>query len=627
MDFIFTIVSRNYAAQAASLMESLGAIEPGIRRVVVTTDGPIAFKDPGIRTLDAASVVPDFAAMCAYYDALELNTAVKPLCFKALLSEEGVTSGAYFDPDIWVYRPLDAVREGLAKAPLALTPHTTRPLRGEASPNDHVILQSGSFNLGFAAMRAEPEIFDLLDWWAEKLRFDCRVDFAAGLFTDQKWMDLAPGLVSDLAILRTPTLNLAYWNLEGRQVARTADGWSVDGQPLAFFHFSGFDPTRPDLLSKHQDRIKVTPRSDLAALLADYAQALLRNGHVEASAIPYAHRAFPSGELVPRETRRRMLAAARAGEDFGGGLTSAAEAWAAVRPGEVLREPLGGLPDGPWLTGSAELTSWLTSAPQAPAVGALTHARRDLRDRFAADEAGLKAWLLGPESIDGRFSARLAPPEAFAEPELALRAARQVAGDLSEAKLRFAAYGLAHRAAWPQWVGTALRSGFNAPVRELARGMPFPRLFLSIWESRGDLQRLFPLTTFKGRFGFLRWLIGGGLAEYGVDVAALPQTVDSHPVFELARLSVRREPVEAGRAPAAGAINTLLAVERWTPDAAGGEALVFDAGAGRFRTPQGAPADPPARVGKLVFRTAPGLIAADAVALLAQGVAWESASA
>ena len=113
----------------------------------------------------------------------------------------------------------------------------------------------------------------------------------------------------------------------------------------------------------------------------------------------------------------------------------------------------------------------------------------------------------------------------------------------------------------------------------------------------------------------------------GVDVAALPPTVDSHPVFELARLSVRREPAEAGRAPAAGAINTLLAVERWTPDAAGGEALVFDAGAGRFRTPQGAPADPPARVGKLVFRTAPGLIAADAVALLAQGVAWESASA
>ncbi len=57
MDVIFTIVSRNYAAQAASLMESLAAAEPGVARVVVTTDGPIAFKDPGIRTIAAQDLV------------------------------------------------------------------------------------------------------------------------------------------------------------------------------------------------------------------------------------------------------------------------------------------------------------------------------------------------------------------------------------------------------------------------------------------------------------------------------------------------------------------------------------------------------------------------------------------
>jgi len=41
LDVIFTIVSRNYAAQAATLMESLAAAEPRARRVVVATDGPI----------------------------------------------------------------------------------------------------------------------------------------------------------------------------------------------------------------------------------------------------------------------------------------------------------------------------------------------------------------------------------------------------------------------------------------------------------------------------------------------------------------------------------------------------------------------------------------------------------
>ena len=71
-----------------------------------------------------------------------------------LLAEEGVSAGAYLDPDIWVYRPLDMVREGLARAPLALTPHTTRPLLGQANPNDHVILTSGAYNLGFMAALA-----------------------------------------------------------------------------------------------------------------------------------------------------------------------------------------------------------------------------------------------------------------------------------------------------------------------------------------------------------------------------------------------------------------------------------------------------------------------------------------
>ncbi|MDO9430939.1 MAG: hypothetical protein Q7T84_06525, partial [Phenylobacterium sp.] len=70
-----------------------------------------------------------------------------------------------------------------------------------------------------------------------------------------------------------------------------------------------------------------------------------------------------------------------------------------------------------------------------------------------------------------------------------------------------------------------------------------------------------------------------------------------------------------------------LVVERWTPGAAGGDALVFDAGANRFRTPEGAPAPAPAKVEKLVFRTDPGLVPADAIALLRQGVTWGSASA
>ncbi|MES2341277.1 MAG: hypothetical protein V4597_06340 [Pseudomonadota bacterium] len=617
MDVVFTIISRNYAAQAASLMESLAAAEPSVARVVVATDGPIAFSDQAIRVIEAGTFTPNFANLCAYYDALELNTAVKPHAFRALLAEPGVTSAVYLDPDIFVYRPLTEVREALARAPLALTPHMTRPLKGAANPNDHVILTSGAYNLGFMAVRDEPQIEALLAWWAEKLEFDCRVDFAAGLFTDQKWMDLAPGLVSDLAILRTPALNLAYWNLEGRTLEKAADGWRVDGQSLGFFHFSGFDPARPDLLSKHQDRIKVAPGSPLAELLRTYAGAMLRHGHAETRTAPYGHRAFPSGRLVTPEQRRRMLAAARAGESFGGGLTAAAEAWLDAPSGENARQPVAP-PPGPWLKPSEELVRWLRDTAPAPALAAMLAARRDLRDRFADDDKGLRAWLLGPEALAGRFDARLLPTD-IRDSGLVARAARYVMGEAPEARLQLAAYGLADRAGWPHGLTDP---SLETPAARLARGLPFPRLFLDIWEDRGDLQRLFPLGSFRQRFAFLRWLIGGGLAELGIDIAALPASVRNHPVFRLARLTVRHPPQIPRRPAATGACPTLVVMERW---AQGTNAPVFEAATTRFLTASGEPAAPPAQVGEVVFRTVPGLVPADAIALLAHGVAWRAA--
>ena len=593
-------------------MESLAAAVPGVARVVIATDGAIAFADPGIRVIEAGGIVANFAAMCAYYDALELNTAVKPHAFRALLAEADVGSVVYLDPDTFVYRPLTEIGEGLARAPLVLTPHMTRPLRGEANPNDHVILTSGSYNLGFMAVRNEPQIEALLDWWAEKLEFDCRVDFAAGLFTDQKWMDLAPGLVSDLALLRTPALNLAYWNLEGRELFKGADGWRVDGESLGFFHFSGFDPARPELLSKHQDRIKVVPGSALADLLKDYAAARLRNGHAQAKATPYGHRAFPSGRLIMPDQRRRMLAAARAGEDFGGGLTAAAETWLLAPRGGPVRQPVGA-PDGPWLAASDALAPWLKAKPDL-AISAMRAARKDLRDRFATDPIGLQAWLLGPEALAGRFDARLL---AGVGSDIVGRAVGYALGETPD--LQVSAYGLAHRAGWPAGLTDPT---LEAPVPRLAQGLPFPRLFLALWESRGDLQRLFPLASFRQRFAFLRWLIGGGLAEAGIDLAALPADVRNHPVFRLARLSVRHAAAVPRRIAATGACETLVVMERWT-DTAG--APVFEAGTGAFRTAAGQPMAPPAQVGEVMFATAQDLSPADAIALLANGVAWRTA--
>ena len=315
MDIVFTIASRNYAAQARVLMRSLRQADPAVTPIVVATDGTAGFGlGADVELLDVWSVPGVSGAMALYYDALEFNTSVKPFCFTALLARPGVRSVTYLDPDILVLRPLDEVREALVDASIALTPHLTRPLGRDGAPNDGIILRAGAYNLGFLGVGPQPDARRLMEWWAERCRFDCRVDPAQDLFTDQRWMVLAPSLVEHPAILRNPGLNLAYWNLPHRRLEHSGDDWTVEGRPLVFFHFSGFDPHRPDLLSRHQDRVSPTEQPALAELLTTYAKRLLGQGYDDASALSYAHDVFGDDRRVLPALRRRALAAARQGE-------------------------------------------------------------------------------------------------------------------------------------------------------------------------------------------------------------------------------------------------------------------------------------------------------------------------
>jgi hypothetical protein len=314
---VFTIGSRNYLAQGATLMQSLAVADPLVHRILVVSDGvPAGLReDPrlaGVEIREGADFCDALDALAAYYTPIELNTALKPFVLRALLRRPNAGTVTYLDPDITVYRPLDAIRTALETASIALTPHLRAPLPGPASPNDHVILRAGVYNLGFIGVRAGTDTIVFADWWSERCRFDCRVAFDEGLFTDQRWVDLAPGFFDSIAILRSPAFNLAYWSLPGRTVEQAEDGWRVDGEPLVFFHFSGFDPARPDLLSRHQDRLGVTEGA-LAAILKDYAGRLMAADYRRWSVEPYGFRAFEDGRSITPLMRRALLRRARLG--------------------------------------------------------------------------------------------------------------------------------------------------------------------------------------------------------------------------------------------------------------------------------------------------------------------------
>jgi glycosyltransferase involved in cell wall biosynthesis len=318
-----TIIARNYLAHARTLARSFLEHHPGGHFTVLVIDG-----DESVRTGDDQFEVmlPDqigidedeFGRMAMLYDVMELATAVKPSLLKTLLARGG-DDITYFDPDIEVFTPLDDISDLARKHSIVLTPHVLAPLPHHGGDEGEVtLLLAGMFNLGFIGVGRGAAAF--LDWWAERLARSGHVLPKRGQFVDQRWVDFVPALFEHV-VLREPACNVAHWNLETRRFERVDDDYRVDGSPLRFFHYSGFDPERPFLLSKflgRNPRILLSEQPALAHICAQYAEKVLAAGYREAKAQPYGFGTLPNGVRITPLMRRLYSRALRAAEEEDG---------------------------------------------------------------------------------------------------------------------------------------------------------------------------------------------------------------------------------------------------------------------------------------------------------------------
>jgi len=308
-----TVATHTFRAHVAVLAASLRSVHPDARLHVLWIDGdgpdPRSRDDVIDLTPAAVGLADDaFHRLALVYDAFELSCALKPHLLRGLL-DRGFDVACYLDSDLWVLAPLGEVGARARESGLALTPHVLDPLPDDnLRPGERDLLVAGAYNAGVIATTRR----DFIEWLAARTALDCLLDLAEGLHVDQRWIELAAPRY-EATTLRDPGLNVGHWNVHERDLSIAAGGtYLARGLPLRCFHFSGFSPHEPRVLSRHTAPApRARPDADpvLARLCEEYATALLAAGYDEATAAPYAYDVAADGRPITRTDRRVARAA------------------------------------------------------------------------------------------------------------------------------------------------------------------------------------------------------------------------------------------------------------------------------------------------------------------------------
>jgi hypothetical protein len=243
--------------------------------------------------------IPDFRPWMFRHDLVEACTAVKAPMLRHLL-RAGAENVIYLDPDIAVFHPMHDIATRLDSASVVLTPHQAEPNADPQAWGDGEMtsLRYGIYNLGFLGVRNDANGRAFAAWWDGLTRQACYDDVANGLFTDQKYCDLVPGLFAGVHVERDPGCNVASWNLSRRRLRFTAEGdLLANDSPLKFYHFTKIDGVGDTMTERYAgDNVEVYE-------LANWYRRAVRECAVSVAERPWAYGHFANREPIPRPVR------------------------------------------------------------------------------------------------------------------------------------------------------------------------------------------------------------------------------------------------------------------------------------------------------------------------------------
>jgi hypothetical protein len=306
---IYTSFAVNYLAKARVLVQSVKQHNPGIDVIAIVCDRfPLGIDIAG-EQFDQIWTVEDYPAVplrswIFSHNIMELATAVKGWGLIRLL-DAGYDYVLYLDADCWVLAdPAEIVALLPPEISVGVVPHTMRPADSDEEIRivETSSLRHGIYNLGFLLVRNDDNGKRLARWWSARLDRYCIDDFNRGLFTDQRWFDLALGYFDFIKILRHKGIDVASWNIGQRTLSRDGDNYRIGEDRLIFYHFSGVgpagvhrwvrdkfapaDPLAAELEFRYEALINACGQKDLEKVIPSFD--LYSDGHK----VPSAHRAL-----------------------------------------------------------------------------------------------------------------------------------------------------------------------------------------------------------------------------------------------------------------------------------------------------------------------------------------------
>lgn len=299
----FTSICSNYLPKAMALAESVKAHCADARFVLCLVEREVPEVAKAFPHFDEIILAKDagwanFDSVMFRHSIVEASTAVKPRFALHLLERyPDQRKVVYLDPDVLVYSEFEELEAILDTESIALCPHLLRPGNIDMEMSS---LAHGSYNLGFFAVSRSPNADAFLNWWAERLYHFCYDDKSRGIFTDQKWIDLAP-IFFDVRVLKHHGYDFATWSLLGSDLREVDGRYVVNGDPLRFIHFSGLDSGMIDRAMGWW----MTPdnRGTFEMLYRQYLELIQHHGQEALGKLPWAYNSYANGAPIGKAAR------------------------------------------------------------------------------------------------------------------------------------------------------------------------------------------------------------------------------------------------------------------------------------------------------------------------------------